>query len=70
MGRQIGQATVYLNTDFMLSKVEAEALYNQITFLLARSLSTIKRDDSYPMKPDIALLTRGIVEDIGRGRIA
>ena len=31
------------------------------------SLSTIKRDDSYLMKQGISLLTRGMVEDIGRG---
>ena len=35
--------------------------------LLGTSLSTIKRDDAYLMKQDVSLLTRGMVEDIGRG---
>jgi len=38
-----------------------------LAFLLGTSLSTIKRDDAYLRKQGIALLTRGMVEDIGRG---
>jgi len=35
--------------------------------LLGTSLSMVKRDDAYLMKEGITLLTRGWVEDIGRG---
>ena len=38
-----------------------------LAILLGTSLSTIKRDDAYLMKQDVSLLTRGMVEDIGRG---
>lgn len=38
-----------------------------LAMLLGTSLSTIKRDDAYLRKQGIALLTRGMVEDIGRG---
>jgi hypothetical protein len=38
-----------------------------LAILLDTSLSTIKRDDAYLMKQGIPLLTRGMVEDIGRG---
>jgi transcriptional regulator with XRE-family HTH domain len=38
-----------------------------LAILLGTSLSTIKRDDAYLLKQGISLLTRGTVEDIGRG---
>ena len=38
-----------------------------LAILLGTSLSTVKRDDACLMKQGIALLTRGFVEDIGRG---
>jgi hypothetical protein len=38
-----------------------------LAILLGTSLSTVKRDDAYLMKLGITLLTRGWVEDIGRG---
>jgi len=37
-----------------------------LAILLGTSLSTIKRDDAYLMKKDTSLLTRGMMEDIGR----
>ena len=38
-----------------------------LAILIGTSLSTVKRDDAYLMKQEISLLTRGMVEDIGRG---
>lgn len=38
-----------------------------LAVLLGTSLSTIKRDDAYLMEQGISLLTRGMMEDIGRG---
>jgi hypothetical protein len=38
-----------------------------LAILLGTSLSTVKRDDACLMKQGISLLTRGLVEDIGRG---
>ncbi len=38
-----------------------------LALLLGTSLSTIKRDDAYLRKQGVAMLTRGMVEEIGRG---